>query len=146
AFCDQPHAFLPMSRALTCASCPDALDNGVFTGWQQAAHETVPQCALGHVPTLNVTPFRVRAPSVAARRTVYILRDSPRPAKAGLRQDQPMSRFRRLFRWLLLLAALLVLVGLLAGASLYYVVSSRLPEVESLRDVELQEPMYVYAR
>ncbi|MEN1971883.1 penicillin-binding protein 1A [Luteimonas sp. MJ204] len=56
-----------------------------------------------------------------------------------------MSRFRRLFRWLLLLAALATVLGLLAAGTLYYVVSSRLPEVESLRTIELQEPMYVYA-
>ncbi|MBJ6980310.1 penicillin-binding protein 1A [Luteimonas sp. MC1895] len=57
-----------------------------------------------------------------------------------------MSRFRRLFRWLLLLAAVAILLGALAAGSIYYVVSSRLPEVESLRNIELQEPMYVYAR
>ena len=57
-----------------------------------------------------------------------------------------MPRFRRLFRWLLLLAAIAILLGLLAAGSIYYVVSSRLPDVESLRDIELQEPMYVYAR
>ena len=56
-----------------------------------------------------------------------------------------MSRFRRLLRWLLLLAILATILGLLAGGTLYYVVSSRLPEVDSLRDIELQEPMYVYA-
>src|SRR5690554_6853837 len=56
-----------------------------------------------------------------------------------------MSRFRRLFRWLLLLAILATILGLLAAGTLYYVVSSRLPEVDSLRDIELQEPMYVYA-
>ncbi|NLA68906.1 MAG: penicillin-binding protein 1A [Gammaproteobacteria bacterium] len=57
-----------------------------------------------------------------------------------------MSRFRRLLRWLLLLGVLAAIAGLLAAGTLYYVVSSRLPEVDSLRDVELQEPMYVYAR
>ena len=56
-----------------------------------------------------------------------------------------MSRFRRLFRWLLLLAILATILGLLAAGTLYYVVSSRLPEVDSLRNIELQEPMYVYA-
>ena len=57
-----------------------------------------------------------------------------------------MSRFRRLFRWLLLLAALALVLGMLAAGTLYYVVSSRLPEIDSLRDIQLQEPMYVYAR
>ena len=56
-----------------------------------------------------------------------------------------MSRFRRLLRWLLLLAILATILGLLAAGTLYYLVSSRLPEVDSLRDIELQEPMYVYA-
>ena len=56
-----------------------------------------------------------------------------------------MSRFRRLLRWLLLLAIIAIVVGLLAAGALYSVVSSRLPEVESLRNIELQEPMYVYA-
>ena len=56
-----------------------------------------------------------------------------------------MPRLRRLLRWLLLLAAIAFVLGLLAAGTLYYVVSSRLPEVDSLRDIELQEPMYVYA-
>ncbi|MEN1941634.1 penicillin-binding protein 1A [Luteimonas sp. MJ246] len=56
-----------------------------------------------------------------------------------------MSRFRRLLRWLLLLAVLATALGILAAGTLYYVVSSRLPEVDSLRTIELQEPMYVYA-
>src|SRR5690606_1624940 len=56
-----------------------------------------------------------------------------------------MSRFRRLLRWLVLLAILVAILGLLVAGTLYYVVSSRLPEVDTLRDIELQEPMYVYA-
>ena len=57
-----------------------------------------------------------------------------------------MSRFRRLLRWALLGAAGLAVLGMLAAGTLYYMVSSRLPDVASLRHVELQEPMYVYAR
>lgn len=57
-----------------------------------------------------------------------------------------MPRFRRLLRWLLILFAGLLVIGLLAAGTLYYVVSSRLPDVQSLRNVELQEPLYVYAR
>ncbi|MBB6600090.1 penicillin-binding protein 1A [Luteimonas sp. MC1825] len=57
-----------------------------------------------------------------------------------------MPRFRRLLRWLLILFAGFFVIGLLAAGTLYYVVSSRLPDVESLRNVELQEPLYVYAR
>lgn len=57
-----------------------------------------------------------------------------------------MSRFRRLLRWALLLFVGAVLLGGLALGTLYLVVSSRLPDVETLRHVEMQEPMYVYAR
>ncbi len=57
-----------------------------------------------------------------------------------------MSRFRRFLRWAALGFVALALLGLLAVGTLYYVVSSKLPDVESLRNVELQEPMYVYAR
>ena len=57
-----------------------------------------------------------------------------------------MPRFRRLLRWALLGAAGLAVLGLVAAGTLYYMVSSRLPDVTTLRHVELQEPMYVYAR
>jgi penicillin-binding protein 1A len=57
-----------------------------------------------------------------------------------------MPPFRRLLRWALLAFAAVSLLGLLALGTLYVVVSSKLPDVQSLRNVELQEPMYVYAR
>ncbi|NZA28210.1 penicillin-binding protein 1A [Luteimonas sp. SJ-92] len=57
-----------------------------------------------------------------------------------------MPRLRRLLRWLLIALLGLGLLGALAAATLYFVVSARLPEVHSLRNVELQEPLYVYAR
>ena len=57
-----------------------------------------------------------------------------------------MPRFRRWLRWLLALSVALVLVGAIAAGALYYVVSSKLPDVQALREVELQEPMYVHAR
>ncbi len=57
-----------------------------------------------------------------------------------------MSHFRRLLRWGLIASAGLILLGLLAVATLYYVVSSKLPDAQTLRNVEMQEPMYVYAR
>ena len=55
-----------------------------------------------------------------------------------------MPRFRRWLRWLLALFVAFSLVGAIAIGSLYYVVSSKLPDVQALRNVELQEPMYVY--
>jgi penicillin-binding protein 1A len=56
-----------------------------------------------------------------------------------------MPRFRRWLRWILATLVVLALIGGLAAGSLYYVVSSKLPDVQSLRSVELQEPMYVYS-
>ena len=57
-----------------------------------------------------------------------------------------ISRLRRLLRWTLILSLGAVLLGGLALGMLYWVIASELPDVASLRDVELQEPMYVYAR
>jgi penicillin-binding protein 1A len=57
-----------------------------------------------------------------------------------------MPPFRRLLRWALLAFVAVSVLGLLALGTLYVVVSSKLPDVQSLRNVELQEPMYVYAR
>ncbi|MDQ3494876.1 MAG: penicillin-binding protein 1A [Pseudomonadota bacterium] len=56
-----------------------------------------------------------------------------------------MSRFRRFLRWGLIGFAALTLLGLLAIGTVYVVASSKLPDVQSLRNVELQEPLYVYA-
>ncbi len=56
-----------------------------------------------------------------------------------------MSRFRRLLRWAVIAFIALSLIGAVGLGILYYVVSSKLPEVDSLRNVELQEPLYVYA-
>ncbi len=57
-----------------------------------------------------------------------------------------MPPFRRLLRWALLAFAALSVLGLLAAGTVYFVVASKLPDVEALRTVELQEPMYVHAR
>ncbi|MCO5055210.1 PBP1A family penicillin-binding protein [Thermomonas sp.] len=57
-----------------------------------------------------------------------------------------MARFFRLLRRFLLIVFVLGLLGLAAGAALVYTVNARLPDVQVLRHVELQEPMYVYAR
>ena len=57
-----------------------------------------------------------------------------------------MPPLRRLFRWALVAAAGLFLLGLVAVGVLYYLIAPNLPDVETLRDVEMQEPMYVYSR
>ena len=57
-----------------------------------------------------------------------------------------MPRIRRLLRWALLAFAGVFVLGMAALGTLYFVVSSKLPDVQALRHVELQEPMYVYAR
>ena len=64
---------------------------------------------------------------------------TPRPARTP-------SLFMRLLRWALLVGLVLGLAGAAIGGYLYYTVSSKLPDVASLRDVEMQEPMYVYSR
>jgi len=57
-----------------------------------------------------------------------------------------MPPIRRLFRWALAAAAGLFLLGVVALGVLYYLIVPNLPDVETLRDVEMQEPMYVYSR
>lgn len=57
-----------------------------------------------------------------------------------------MPRLPRLLRWILLGAAAVCLAGGVALGIMVYAVSARLPDVQSLRSIELQEPMYVYAR
>lgn len=56
-----------------------------------------------------------------------------------------MSRLRRLLRWALLLSVLGLLAGGAAFGLIYASVSAKLPDVETLRHVELQEPLYIYA-
>jgi len=57
-----------------------------------------------------------------------------------------MPRFRRLLRWGLFAAAGAALMGVLALGLLYVVIAPKLPDVDALRNVELQEPLYVYSR
>ncbi|GAB2501288.1 penicillin-binding protein 1A [Lysobacter humi (ex Lee et al. 2017)] len=57
-----------------------------------------------------------------------------------------MPRFRRLLRWALFATAGLVVLGLITAGALYAVIAPKLPDVETLRNVELEEPMYVYSR
>ena len=56
-----------------------------------------------------------------------------------------MTRLRRWLRWILVVFLILALIGAAAAGGLYYAISSKLPDVQTLRDVEMQEPMYVYA-
>jgi penicillin-binding protein 1A len=64
----------------------------------------------------------------------------PRPAR---KKSRPLVR---VLRWVLLLCVVLGLAAAAAGFIVYTSVASRLPDVQSLRDVEMQEPMYVYSR
>ncbi|KAB8194388.1 PBP1A family penicillin-binding protein [Lysobacter maris] len=57
-----------------------------------------------------------------------------------------MPRLRRLLRWALLALVGVAVLGAIAIGTLYYVIVPNLPDVETLRTVELQEPMHVYAR
>ncbi|HZH42795.1 MAG TPA: penicillin-binding protein 1A [Lysobacter sp.] len=58
-----------------------------------------------------------------------------------------MPRPRRLLRWALLAAAGFLVLGAIVLGVLYVMVAADLPDdVETLRRVEMQEPMYVYAR
>ena len=57
-----------------------------------------------------------------------------------------MPRLPRPLRWFLLGTVTLALIGAISAAIVIYVVSAKLPDVQSLRTIELQEPMYVYAR
>ena len=56
-----------------------------------------------------------------------------------------MPSFKRLLRWLAIATLGLGVLGALTLATLYVVVSARLPDVQTLRDIEMQEPLYVYA-
>ncbi|PKH70476.1 peptidase [Stenotrophomonas sp. Betaine-02u-21] len=56
-----------------------------------------------------------------------------------------MTRLRRWLRWILVVFLILALIGAAAAGGLHYAISSKLPDVQTLRDVEMQEPMYVYA-
>ena len=49
-------------------------------------------------------------------------------------------------RWTLIAIAAIGLLGAITGGILYAAVASKLPDVEALRDIEMQEPLYVYAR
>jgi len=56
-----------------------------------------------------------------------------------------MPRLRRLLRWALIASVGLALVAAVGLWAVYHRLSEGLPEVESLREVEMQEPLYVHA-
>ncbi|GAB2497217.1 penicillin-binding protein 1A [Arenimonas alkanexedens] len=57
-----------------------------------------------------------------------------------------MARFVRLLRRALYLFAGLALLGVLTLAVLYWLISPRLPDVQELRNVQLQVPLSIYTR
>ncbi len=57
-----------------------------------------------------------------------------------------MARFVRLLRRTLIFFAGLALLGVLALAVLYWLIAPRLPDVQELRNVQLQVPLSVYTR
>jgi len=56
-----------------------------------------------------------------------------------------MSRFRYLLRWSALAALVLTLCGMITAWVVYSDIAPTLPDVQQLRKIELQEPLYVYA-
>lgn len=57
-----------------------------------------------------------------------------------------MPPLKRLLRWALVAIASAAVLGALALGIVYYLIAPKLPDVETLREVALQEPMYVHAR
>ncbi|KAA2285314.1 penicillin-binding protein 1A [Arenimonas fontis] len=57
-----------------------------------------------------------------------------------------MARFLRLLKRALIVLASLGVLGLLAIGVLYWLISPRLPDVQELRNVELQVPLSIYTR
>ncbi len=57
-----------------------------------------------------------------------------------------MARFVRLLRRLLYLFVGLVLLGVIALGILYWLIAPRLPDVQELRNVQLQVPLSIYSR
>src|SRR5690606_7093793 len=69
---------------------------------------------------------------------------TPQPHSPAIRICS-MPLLRRLLRWALLAAAGLAVACVIALGTVYYLIAPELPDVETLHDVEMQEPMYVYA-
>src|SRR5690606_16963594 len=55
-----------------------------------------------------------------------------------------MPRLRRVLRWVLVALACLALIWAIGPAILYRTISADLPDVSTLRQIELQEPLYVH--
>src|SRR5690606_41844739 len=55
-----------------------------------------------------------------------------------------MPRLRRVLRWALIATGILALAGLIAMAVLHRMIAADLPDVSVLRQMELQEPLYVH--
>src|SRR5690606_7612975 len=87
--------------------------------------------------------MRLTGPATVGRRCPSLLYTARPPTACRMRSMSP--RLRRILRWTLLTFAVLVLAGAVVAGVLYARISSGLPDVETLRDVELQEPMYVHA-
>src|SRR5690606_39141728 len=153
--------FSPLPRALTCATCPGALNNGLFILWQLPDCKSVPDFP----PEGDSCPFAAPARKLRACRPAAALpapkvsteRIGPGPgahsytcAPMSSPDPQPTRAkarpLLRILRWVLLLCVVLGLAAAAAGFLAYTTVSARLPDVQSLRDVEMQEPMYVYSR
>src|SRR3546814_18401552 len=89
-------------------------------------------------PTATLFPyttrFRSRAPGPHPVESAAPLYSAPSPpAITHHRNSRPMPRFRRLLRWALIAFAAAVLLGGLALATLYFVVSAKLPDVQTLQ-------------
>lgn len=57
-----------------------------------------------------------------------------------------MSRFRRALRWGALVFLALVLLAAVGAGIVYASLNSRLPDVQTIRQTSLQQPLYVYSR
>lgn len=58
----------------------------------------------------------------------------------------PRPRWRRVFKWLLISALSMALLGVAALGIVYWMIAPTLPSVETLRDVQLQVPLRVETR
>lgn len=71
---------------------------------------------------------------------IYTLR--PRNLQS---ESVSMPRFRRWLGWSLAAIVVLLLLAGVAATVGYHALESKLPDVQTLKQIELQEPMYVYA-